>query len=207
MPSNRSTLSTRERQLLKLAATGMTDSAISARLGIQASTVKTYWRRLREKLGGSSRTELVATVLRGELERANHSLRAAEFESASEAKAQRAYYKMLIEHAPDAILVVDPDGRIQVINDMALDFFGWEEDEIVGRHLSELLPERFRSNHPSQMVRYFASPTKRAMGDHIGTYALHKTGIEIPIAAKLSLVEVDGQHVVICVVRPTKLPK
>lgn len=56
-------LSSRERQILSYAASGLTDKEIARRLEISVSTVRSYWLRLRQKIGGDNRTETVARSL------------------------------------------------------------------------------------------------------------------------------------------------
>jgi DNA-binding CsgD family transcriptional regulator len=57
-------LSEREEEILRLAAQGLTDKAIAASIGVQISTVRTYWDRLKTKLDATNRTEAVARSLR-----------------------------------------------------------------------------------------------------------------------------------------------
>ncbi len=148
--SGQSALSVRERQLLKLAAAGLTDTAIAQRLHIGEATVSTYWRRIRTKIGPYSRTELVATLLRNECERIVSALMEENrkllerLRVAVASSSQAEYYRSLIEHAADAILLVSPNGTIEMLNESAALLFGWGQDELRGRHLSVLVPERHR---------------------------------------------------------------
>lgn len=190
-----------------MAASGLTDAAISHRLNISAATVKTYWARIRTKLGRSSRTELVAHVLRAEAERTACALREVASPGAKEARAQCGYYRLLIEHAPDAMLVLDADAVVRVVNDAVCDLFGYAESELLGQHLSLLVPLRFRQSHASKVADYLLHPTRHAMADHIETFGLHKLGMEIPIAANLSVANTGDRTSVICVVRPLHLTK
>ncbi|MBS1714580.1 MAG: PAS domain S-box protein [Armatimonadetes bacterium] len=202
--TRRPALSVRERQLLKCAAAGLTDSAIAVRLGISEATVKTYWRRIRAKLGRNSRTELVATVLKQEIAHTNGDR--SRFAPLAGSQEDR-FYRLLLEQAPDAIMVVRSDGIIQMVNESAADLFGWEVDDLTGRPVSDLVPNAFRSAHDSHFNSYMESPSRRAMGDHIATIGLHRSGIEMPIAANLSAIG-DGDDVsVVCIVRSLHLPK
>lgn len=194
-------LSTRERQLLQLAASGLTDMAIAHRLDISPTTVKTYWGRLRAKLGRSSRTELVAHVLREEAHRATCSLRNDTVNGGARIAAQCQYYRLLIQHAPDAMLVLDCDGVIRVMNDAAVDLLGYQEPELVGRHLATLVPSRFQAVHRQHVSEYLQHPTRHEMGDHVQTFAVHKSGFELPIAANLSVANEGDRTAVICTIR------
>lgn len=194
-------LSTRERQLLRLAASGLTDVAIAHKLDISPTTVKTYWGRLRAKLGRSSRTELVAHVLREEAHRATCSLKAAASAGGAEALAQCNYYRLLVEHAPDAMLVLDADGVVRVVNAAALELFGYTNAEIVGQHLASLVPERFRDKHRQHVADYMTHPRRHEMAGHVETFARHKTGFEIGIEANLAVANHDERASVICAIR------
>lgn len=68
--SKTSQLSAREREIVGLASAGYTDPAIGDALGISASTVVTYWNRIRAKLGNHTRTVLITLVLNKENEQA-----------------------------------------------------------------------------------------------------------------------------------------
>jgi PAS domain S-box-containing protein len=199
--AGRTELSPRERQLLKLAASGLTDTAISVRLGISETTVKTYWRRIREKLGRNSRTELVAMVLRSEIEKtlsvAREARAGVDVTNPNDAR----FYRLLLDNAPDAILIVVSDGTISMVNESAAELFGWSIEELQGQHITDLLPERFWLTHEQHLKDYFTSPSKRSMGDHISTSAVHKSGAEIKIAANLSAIGSADNMAVICIIR------
>lgn len=200
-------LSVRERQLLKLAAGGYTNTAIANQLGITESTVSTYWRRIRTKIGSSSRTELVAKVLRGEMEQTVGALRAEHLAHESAETASSEFYRALIEHAPDAILIISSGGQIRVANDAAADLFGWEPDALHGRHISDLVPPRYREIHGLHMKDFIEAPNRREMGDHMSTYALHRSGAEFRIAANLAAVGEGQETAFICIIRYLQSPK
>lgn len=197
-------LSARETQLLELAAEGLTDSAIAHRLGISETTVSTYWSRIRTKVGPVSRTQLVAKALqRGYL----HTIAALREENRRLAQGLDAQvkgkdiYRHFIEEAADAILIVSEQGVIEMLNHAAADLFGWAEHELVGKHISMLLPERYRDHHAAFIARYVAAPVKRTMGDHATTPALHRSGAEFPIHASLSGIVTSHGTSVICILR------
>lgn len=200
-------LSVRESQLLKMAAGGFTDVAIANKLGISEATVKTYWRRIRTKIGPYSRTELVATVLKSEMGRAVNAIREESLRQQDGSSAQHSLYKQLLENAPDAILIVSKDGAINMMNESAPSMFGWTQDDLYGKHISVLLPERYRAAHAEHVEEFVESPSKREMGEHMATSAVDKEGREFPIAASLASVgEGDEMHV-ICIVRSLRWKK
>src|SRR3954452_16484720 len=70
----------------------------------------------------------------------------------------------LLEAAPDAILGVDPDGRIAFANAQAVSLFGYEREELIGAPVEMLVPERSRAAHPQLRTGYLADPRPRPMG-------------------------------------------
>jgi protein-histidine pros-kinase len=205
--SDPSALSPRERQLLKLAAAGHTDSAIANRLGISEATVKTYWRRIRGKIGPYSRTELVAKVLKSEMGKAVSALREEKDRLQREGVVGNNIYRQLLDQAPDAILIVSKAGKIQLANAMAANLFGWKQEELQGRDVSDLIPDRHRNVHGRHMNEFVSSPSKREMGDHLATSAVDSAGHEFPIAASLAAIGEGDEMAVICIVRSLRWKK
>ncbi|MBS1722901.1 MAG: PAS domain S-box protein [Armatimonadetes bacterium] len=198
-------LSLRERQLLKLASSGFTDTAIGNRLGISEATVKTYWRRIRMKLGKNSRTELVAHVLKEEMDRAMADVQANAHRQHPDN--ETLFCQMLIEHSPEAVLIVLPDTTVFMANDKAGDLFGWGPEDLVGKPISDLLPRRYRPDHAEHVKGFFEHPRTKEMGDHFATFGLHRSGKEIPVAANLSVLGTGERMVALCTVRAMTLLK
>jgi len=93
----------------------------------------------------------------------------------------------LLDSAMDGIVSVDDTQRIVMYNRAAEKLFGWSAEEIRGKPLDLLLPERYRGAHGQQMRRFGATgTTSRRMGDNTVLYALRKDGTEFPIEASIS---------------------
>lgn len=92
----------------------------------------------------------------------------------------------LVDAAPDPTLVVDPDGRIVMINQELEDAFGFEQSELLGAQVERLVPARFATTHRRSCGRTFDRPTHRRMGYGLDVFALHKTGREIPVEIYLA---------------------
>lgn len=198
-------LSAREQQLIELAAEGMTDTAIAHRLGISEPTVKSYWGRVRMKLGPRNRTELVARALREESEQAVaelnseiERLKSTLFEAGSD---PLDLHRSMLESAPDAVFAVGDDGRIVWLNVEAERMFGYRFDELVGRSVDTLVPERFHERHQVHMRQYHEAPERKQMGEHLSTVAVRRSGEEFAIAATLSAVDTPAGRLVTCFVR------
>lgn len=95
-------------------------------------------------------------------------------------------YRDLMEAAPDAMLVVGADGRIQMVNAQAERVFGFGRDELVGAPLAQLVPEAARSAHDQHVARFFAEPRARSMASFsIELTALRKDGTSLPVEVSL----------------------
>jgi PAS domain S-box-containing protein len=204
-------LSTRERQLLTYAAQGFTDQGIAHKLGISLATVGTYWGRIRIKMGPLNRTELVAHFLQeaaaqtvGELRSQNEALLAQIDEHAKTSEMLRASLEMfrgLLETAPDAIIVVNDEGVIELANEQAEELFGYGKDRLLGLVVEELVPERYHNRHRANRSQYNSNPVKRRMGEHLATMARRKDGTEFPMATALSATITPRGLLVTCIVR------
>ena len=202
-------LSEREQQLIKLASKGQTDTAIAHRLGISEATVGTYWGRIRIKLGPYSRTELVSIVLKAEQERALSALRnenaniVRELQSAAEeARGEGNFYQMLIDNAPDAMLLVTESGILASANSAAHELFGYPTGTMVDLPVTDLMPTRFREEHGHHREAFLVTPRRRAMGEHLATPALTRDGTEFLIRASLSAVSTRKGILITCAIRP-----
>ena len=101
-------------------------------------------------------------------------------------RVQEVRYGKLLDSAPDAIVTVGKDGRIQLVNRTAELMFGYTRQELIGAPLDTLLPERFRNSHGGHLAAYFEAPTRRLMGSRLQLYGRHMNGTELPIEVSLS---------------------
>ncbi len=92
----------------------------------------------------------------------------------------------VVEAAPNAMLVVDQAGKITLANAAAETVFGYARDELIGRPVEMLLPERFRVHHAGDRERYLADPTARAMGGGREIFGRRKDASEVPIEVGLT---------------------
>lgn len=93
----------------------------------------------------------------------------------------------LLDSAMDGIISVDDSQRIVLYNRAAERIFGWTAEEVRGKPLDLLIPERYRDGHGQQVRRFGATgTTSRRMGDNTVLYALRKDGSEFPIDASIS---------------------
>ena len=92
----------------------------------------------------------------------------------------RAEYEKLLDSTPDAMLFVNTQNKIVLVNAQFERIFGYSQDEIVGRELDILVPERYRKDHHKKVQKYFEHPRIRTMGSHLDIYARKKDGGEFP---------------------------
>jgi PAS domain S-box-containing protein len=110
-------------------------------------------------------------------------------------------FRDLFEVSPDAILEVDHEGGILLVNEEAERLFGCLRKELIGRSVEELLPERFRGAHLTHRGHYHDYPLKRLMGSGLDLWARKVDGTEFPVDIKLSPIQNDDGLRIICVVR------
>ncbi len=204
-------LSEQEQQLIKLAANGLTDIAIANRLGITESTVKSYWLRVRNKLGPHNRTELVAHALREESEQTISELNG-EIQRLKQALVRHDknavnFYRDVLENTSDAVFAVDRGGCFVWLNLEAERMFGYRLDELVGKPVSLLVPPRLHNRHLSHIIQYLANPERKEMGQHLATLAVRKGGEEFSMSASLGSIETSDGRIVTCFVRDTSESK
>lgn len=111
------------------------------------------------------------------------------------------YARMLFEFSPDAILVCDAEGRIQEANARVETLFGYKREELVGREVEILVPDRFRGNHPKHRDDYAREPRLRPMGIGLELFGRDKDGGEFPVDILLGPLERAEGRIVFVVVR------
>ncbi len=102
-------------------------------------------------------------------------------------------FRQVVEFAPNAMVMVNADGQIEMVNAQAEQMFGYGRAELVGRSMELLVPHHFRGHHPAMRASFFSAPSSRPMGAGRDLFALRRDGTEFPVEIGLNPIETaDG---------------
>ena len=107
----------------------------------------------------------------------------------------------LLEGAPDAMLCLDGDGRIVLVNAQAERLFGYQRDELEGEPVETLVPDDAKAAHRAHRARYVARPTPRPAGIRTELAGRRRDGSVFPAEISLSAVDTDHGILVMAAVR------
>ena len=110
-------------------------------------------------------------------------------------------FRSLLEAAPDAMVIVDESASIVVVNRQVVNIFGYEPEELLGRPIETLVPERYREGHHALREGFLAQPGVRPMGSGRELYAARKDGSEFPVEISLSPLQTEEGILVSAAVR------
>jgi PAS domain S-box-containing protein len=100
--------------------------------------------------------------------------------------ASESRFRLLVDAAPNAMLMVARDGKIGLVNKQVETLFGYAREELLGQPIEILVPQRFRAMHPVYRESFFAEPKARPMGAGRDLFGLRKDGSEVPIEIGLN---------------------
>jgi PAS domain S-box-containing protein len=95
-------------------------------------------------------------------------------------------FRELLEAAPDAIMQVDADGRIILLNRVTEDMFGYTRDELLGQPVEVLIPQELHARHVQHRAHYRQNPLTRTMGSGLALEGIRKNGSRFPVEISLS---------------------
>lgn len=100
-------------------------------------------------------------------------------------------FRLIVEAAPNAIIVTNANGQIELVNKQAEALFRYTREEMLGQQVDMLIPQRFRGNHPKLRDQFMSEPSTRAMGAGRDLYAYTKDGQEVPIEIGLNPIHTE----------------
>jgi PAS domain S-box-containing protein len=98
-------------------------------------------------------------------------------------------FRLVVEAFPSGVVVVNGEGRVVLVNRETEKLFGYTRDELAGKLVELLVPERFRGDHPGYRAGFVAAPRARAMGLGRELFARRKDGTEFACEIGLSPIE------------------
>ncbi len=110
----------------------------------------------------------------------------------SDRRQAEARFRSLLESAPDAMVIVDGEGRVVLVNTQAERMFGYPRQEMLGQAVEMLVPAKHRHGHAGHRRHYFDAPRVRNMGAGLELNGLRKDGTEFPIEISLSPLQTES---------------
>ncbi len=110
-------------------------------------------------------------------------------------------FRNLLESAPDAMVIVDRAGKIQLVNAQTEKMFGYSREELLGQQVEVLVPQRFQDEHVVHRKVYAHSPRPRSMRAGLDLYGRRKDGTEFPAEISLNPLETEEGTLVSSAIR------
>ncbi len=107
------------------------------------------------------------------------------------------FFHSAFEAAPSAMVIVDKKGNIIVVNSQTEKLFGYGREELIGRSVEILVPQRYRDKHPLYREDFYSDPQTRPMGMGRDLYGLHKNGSEFLIEIGLNPIQTENGMMVL----------
>lgn len=107
----------------------------------------------------------------------------------TERKKAEERFRLVVESAPNAIVLINHEGKITLVNSATEKLFRYSRQELIGKGVELLIPLRYRQAHPQYRTAFFATPHVRAMGAGRDLFALRKDGTEFPVEIGLNPIE------------------
>jgi len=110
-------------------------------------------------------------------------------------------FRALLEFAPDAVVIVDRSARIVIVNRQAEEMFGYDREELLGKPIEALIPQRYHGAHVHHRDQYIHDPRTRPMGAGLELFARRKDGSEFQVEISLAPVSEGDDQLVVSIVR------
>lgn len=114
-------------------------------------------------------------------------------------------FRLAVEASPNAMLMIDRNRIIALVNHKTEELFGYARTELIGETIDRLMPLRHQAAHGDHIHHYFAAPSVRAMGKGRDLFGLRKDGVEVPVEIGLNPIETpDGVFTLASIVDVTE---
>jgi PAS domain S-box-containing protein len=123
----------------------------------------------------------------------------------TERKKAEERFRLVVESAPNAMVLINSDGKISLVNSQTEKLFGYTRNELIGLEVESLIPARFKIHHPDFRKMFFMKPQTRSMGAGRDLFALRKNGSEFPVEIGLNPIEsTEGNMVLASIIDITE---
>lgn len=109
-------------------------------------------------------------------------------------------FRQVVEAAPNAMVMVDREGRIALVNAQTEKLFGYTREDLCGKPIETLVPERFRAGHHEYRAAFFGDLKPRPMGTGRDLYGLRRDGSEFPVEIGLNPVQTSDEVFVLAAI-------
>ncbi|NUQ65184.1 MAG: PAS domain S-box protein [Pirellulales bacterium] len=155
------------------------------------------------KMGASDyvlkhRIARLAPAIRRALDEAQEQARRRSAEAALRESEEK--LRLVIESAPNAMVMADPAGRIILVNAQTEKVFGYRREELMGQPVEILVPERFRAKHSDDRRGFMADTQARPMGAGRDLYGRRKDGAEVPVEIGLNPIKTEEGTLVLAAI-------
>jgi len=114
-------------------------------------------------------------------------------------------FRLVVESTPNAMLMIDPAGRIVSVNRQTETLFGYSSQELIGRPWSNLFPDRFRARSTARVGEFFATPIATGPGNGFELYGRRRDSTEFPLEIGLTPIDsADGTLALVAVTDNTE---
>lgn len=110
-------------------------------------------------------------------------------------------FQALLRAAPDALIMINGRGTIELVNAQVEQLFGYSTEQLLGQPVETVLPDRFREVHVTHRAEYMADPRTRPMGAGLALFGRRSDGSEFPVDISLSPLETEEGRLVVAAVR------
>jgi len=112
-----------------------------------------------------------------------------------ELKASELKFRAILETAPDAIIILNSKKEIEIINEQAEQKFGYKREELLGKHIDILIPERYRDELKDDRSVLYSTYFDKTVNIGLELFGLTKDGIEFPVEISFSAIDLpDGMY-------------